>query len=133
MTRKTVKMGRAHYNLLFILLVACNSGDSKVSNALPPTDADTGLKWTDYREGELPPVGYYDALDSVIKKWNIRYERIEGGCEPAPLEKRRYEKGNGEYFQLLEKQYGKDWRRRFDDEVKTVGRYFDKINADHTK
>ena len=126
-------MIKASYCLLFILLFACNSGDSKVVNALPATAADSGLKWTDYREGELPPVGYYDALDSVIKKWNIRYERIEGGCEPAPLEKHRYEKGNRAYFQLLEKQYGKDWRLRFDDEVKAVGLYFDKINANRTK
>lgn len=80
-------------------------------------NTDTTLKWIDYREGELPPVGYYTALDSTIKKWNIRYERIEGGCEIIPGEKQRYEQNNEKYFRMLEKRFGNNWRQRFDKEV----------------
>ncbi|WP_156104490.1 FEKKY domain-containing protein [Chryseobacterium populi] len=104
------------YSLLLILAISCN-GTEKNNNTAKSTDADSTLKWIDYHEGELPPVGYYAALDSTIKKWNIRYERIDGGCEVIPGKKQQYEQNNEQYFRLLEKQFGKDWRKRFDMEV----------------
>lgn len=100
-----------------VLLFSCN-GTESTNHAAKDTVAS--LKWVDYREGELPPIGYYSALDSVIKKWGIRYERIEGGCEVVPGQKQRHERNNKKYFGLLEKKFGKDWRERFDEEVSTL-------------
>ncbi|WP_162902828.1 FEKKY domain-containing protein [Taibaiella koreensis] len=89
--------------------------------------------WTDYREGELPPVGFYDAMDSVIKKWNIRYSRIEGGCEVIPGAKQRYEPNNQRYFRQLEQQFGKDWRQRFNAEVRILDSVLHKTTADRIR
>ncbi|SIO50134.1 FEKKY domain-containing protein [Chitinophaga niabensis] len=81
---------------------------------------ETALLWTDYRIGELPPEGYYDAIDSVVKKWNINYKRVEGGCEATVKDKEKHEAGNAGYFQELEKQYGKHWREQFNKEVREL-------------
>lgn len=80
----------------------------------------TALLWTDYRIGELPPEGYYDAMDSVVKKWNIRYKRVEGGCEATPEDKKKNEAGNAAYFRELEGQYGKHWKAQFTKEVREL-------------
>ncbi|MEY8759337.1 hypothetical protein [Chryseobacterium tongliaoense] len=107
------------YSLLLILVISCN-GTEKNNHTAKAKDVDSTLKWIDYHEGELPPVGYYSAFDSTIKKWNIRYERIDGGCEVIPGKKQQYEQNNKRYFRLLEKKFGKDWRQRFDLEVSTL-------------
>ncbi|MCH5597485.1 FEKKY domain-containing protein [Niabella ginsengisoli] len=107
--------------LLFQIVVSCGQKQSKPAMdaaASPPTD--TTSLWVDYRIGELPPEGYYDAFDSIIRKWNIRYQRTEGGCEATPSEKQQHEAGNEKYFRQLEAKFGKDWRQQFDAEVKKL-------------
>lgn len=105
------------YAVLF-LFFSCKDSPHQASAVVEKED--TTLKWVDYRVGELPPVGYYDATDSMVRKWAIRYERVEGGCEINDSEKMAYEKRNPEYFRLLEQRFGKDWRTRFDAEVATL-------------
>ena len=112
-----IRINISWYSLLLLVLVACNDVPEG-NNSNTVTQIDTSLKWVDYRNGELPPVGYYDATDSIIKKWDIRYERVEGGCEVDDAEKQRYEKDNHKYFNILEQKHGKDWRKKFDAEVK---------------
>jgi len=109
-----------YFCLLFFLFLSCDGTQTARNNTATGKGADSSLKWIDYRQGELPPEGYYSALDSTIKKWGIRYERIEGGCEIILGEKQRYEQHNDEYFQLLEKKFGSNWRQRFDQEVKQL-------------
>lgn len=78
------------------------------------------LCWKDIRIGELPPVGAYDGIDSLVKKWDLCYERIEAGCEVkdsvAKLEK-AYEHSNTVYFKSLEKKLGKNWKQQFEREL----------------
>ena len=104
--------------ILFFLCFFCKekNGNSVIENSTK-TVSDSTLKWVDYRIGELPPVGYYDAFDSIIKKWDIKYERIEGGCVVENSEKRKYEKNNPKYFRVLKEKFGKNWREKFDAEV----------------
>ncbi|MFV0604363.1 MAG: hypothetical protein ACK5NK_00855 [Niabella sp.] len=105
--------------LYIIVWAAFSCNNSTNSRSDLPSETDTVLEWVDYRYGELPPQGYYDALDSIIKKWDIRYKRIEGGCEAdeAKKEQKEYEKNNSKYFHQLEHKFGKNWRNRFDAEV----------------
>lgn len=78
------------------------------------------LCWKDIRIGELPPVGAYDGIDSLVKKWDVCYERIEAGCEIndsiTKLEK-AYQHSNTVYFKSLEKKLGKNWKQQFDREL----------------
>lgn len=99
-----------------IFIVSCLQ---KTSDKKPPKDAAV-LLWTDYRIGELPPEGYYYARDSIIRKWNIRYKRIEGGCEATLADKKKYEAGNAGYFLELEKQHGEHWQEQFEKEVREL-------------
>lgn len=116
--------------LVLALIVSCKEKSSKVSNSPKVTVTNVNsLKWTDYHTGELPPVGYYLAFDSIIHRWGIKYERIEGGCEQMPYEKNRYEKHNEQYFHLLEKKFGKNWHQRFNDEVAALDLVFKKENT----
>jgi hypothetical protein len=116
-------MIRICYSLLLLicLLVACKEKRkhhvAKIANTIK---TDTTLKWVDYNIGELPPIGQYDAFDSIIKKWNIRYQRIEGGCNATPAQKSSYENQNPKYFKVLESRFGKNWRTRFDEEVEAL-------------
>lgn len=108
--------------LIVPLIISCtrNNGRTDVKVAVPVIAVDTSLKWVDYRIGEPPPVGYYAAFDSVIKKWKIRYQRIEGGCEELPAERDKYEKDNPRYFKILEIKYGKGWLKHFYADVKAL-------------
>ncbi|MCT2563916.1 hypothetical protein [Chryseobacterium herbae] len=78
------------------------------------------LCWKDIRVGELPPEGAYDGIDSLVKKWNLCYERIETGCEVTDsitqLQK-QYDSSNTMYFKSLEKKLGKNWKKQFDHEL----------------
>jgi len=112
-----------YITIVLAVLAACKENSQHAATGKTSSvAADTTLKWTDYRIGEPPPVGYYSAFDSVIKKWHIRHERIEGGCEATPEERSVYEKDNPKYFRVLEKQFGKDWLRRFHAEVEVLTR-----------
>lgn len=125
-----------YFCLLFFLFFSCDGTQTARNNtAAGRKGADSSLKWIDYRQGELPPEGYYSALDSTIKKWGIRYERIEGGCEIIPGEKQRYEQHNEKYFEQLEKQFGMGWRQRFDQEVRILDSILNnstQIGLDHS-
>lgn len=122
------------YGLLLALFVSCTQKNGHTDRGKETvTTADSTLKWIDYRFGELPPVGYYMAMDSIIRKWGIRYERMEGGCEVRPAEQRRYEKDNYKYFRILENTYGKNWRERFNAEVSALDREFQKDKQTHKK
>jgi hypothetical protein len=116
--------------LLSIVLVLAFSCEEKTQDAdhAKVAAVDTTLKWTHYHIGEPPPDGYYAAFDSVIKRWNIRYERIDGGCEELPEERARYEKDNPKYFKILDKRFGKNWLQRFHAEVKALDSTLKKDN-----
>jgi hypothetical protein len=113
--------------LIFSSCSQTNNHEKKI--ATTAIAIDTNLKWVDYRIGELPQEGYYTAFDSVIKKWNIRYERIEGGCEELPDERRRYEKDNPKYFKILETRFGNDWLDHFHADVKALDSNLQKNSA----
>ncbi len=116
----------AFYGAVVLLLFCACKQKGKHAHVENIVATDTSLKWVDYRIGELPPVNYYNAFDSVIKKWNIRYQRIEGGCEALPEERIVYEKDNNKYFLVLEKKFGHDWLKRFYAEVKALDNSLDK-------
>lgn len=116
------------YSLLFFAFISLNSckNDSKKLEIESLDNHASNLKWIDYKIGTLPPEGAYDAFDSIIKKWNINYERIESGCEPDSVEQKKYEKDNPKYFAELEKKFGKNWRRKFDQEVENLEKELNK-------
>ncbi|UIR56802.1 hypothetical protein LZQ00_03050 [Sphingobacterium sp. SRCM116780] len=103
------------------LFIACTN---KLGNQKPQTittsPIDTSLLWIDYRLGELPPQGAYDGIDTLVKKYKLRYQRIEAGCEIGEEEERlkaKYANQNQRYFQEMEKVHGKDWKKQFDEEL----------------
>jgi hypothetical protein len=62
------------------------------------------------------------AIDSLVKKWNLCYERIEAGCiitDSIEDLKKQYEASNKIYFKSLEKNLGKNWKQQFDKELQT--------------
>lgn len=78
------------------------------------------LCWKDIRMGELPPQGAYDGIDSLVKKWNLCYERIETGCEVTDSIthlQRQYDRSNTIYFKSLETKLGENWKQQFDKEL----------------
>lgn len=86
-----MKQAAYYIGILAIVLVSCEQKSShNIKKKVKITD--TTLKWIDYRVGTTPPVGYYTAFDSIIKKWHIRYKRIEAGCEELPEVRTKYEK-----------------------------------------
>lgn len=107
------------------LLLACHSSTHRKEPVQP---SETSGCWIDFTIGELPPANYYDAKDSIIRKWQLCYKRIEGGCEATVEEKKYHEQGNEKYFKLLAAKYGKDWFQRFNKEVKDLDAVLGKSN-----
>lgn len=109
--------------LLFFLL-SCKPDVTNKSTVTKKTIKNKEpLCWKDLRYGELPPVGAYDGIDSLVKKWNLCYERIEAGCEITDSIqdlKNQYEASNAIYFKNLEARLGKDWKRVFDKELQVA-------------
>jgi len=107
---------------MHIAFISCkHTGSRPIDIDVKQTaNTESSLKWVDYHIGELPPLNYYQGFDSVIKKWGIRYQRIDGGCEEILEERQRYEKDNPKYFLILEKKFGKGWRQRFFTEVRRL-------------
>ncbi|WDF57382.1 FEKKY domain-containing protein [Mucilaginibacter sp. KACC 22063] len=114
---------------VLLLLISCKENKKHAAN-LKATIIDTSLKWIDYRIGERPPEGYFTAFDSIIKKWNIRYQRIEGGCTALPAQRQMYEKDNPKYFKILQQRFGKDWYTRFQRQVKELDSALHKQSTD---
>ncbi|AZA83695.1 hypothetical protein C1637_14360 [Chryseobacterium lactis] len=102
-------------SLLFFLF-SCKKPDA-------PKQAEEkkdSLCWNDFRYGELPPERAYHGIDSLVKKWNLCYHRIEAGCvitDSIEKLKKQYESSNAIYFKSMEKTLGKDWKQRFDQQL----------------
>ena len=62
----------------------------------------------DYKNGE--------AFYKVAKRWKIRFE--SKGCVINNSLKRKIEKNNKEAIANIERKYGKDWKQKFNEEVK---------------
>lgn len=118
---------------LMILLMACNNNtDGQKPQTTATAQIDTSLVWIDYRIGELAPYSFYAGLDSLVKKYKLRYQRIEAGCEVGKTEellKTKYDQQNQRYFKEMEKIHGKDWKKRFDVELQVL----DSINEVRAK
>lgn len=79
--------------------------------------------WVDYIVGEPPMINEFNGIDTLVKKWKINYTRILGGCEKndsvVEIEK-KHEIKNKIYFKKLEIKLGKNWRQKFDLELKKL-------------
>jgi|GEM_PF-1105273 len=100
---------------------SCNTNEANQNNKVIALQKEVPtLCWTDFRVGGLPPQGAYDGIDSLVRKWNLCYERIENGCEVSDsvvaLQK-HYDSLNNLYFKSLEPKYGKNWKQQFDAEL----------------
>ncbi|UEQ77436.1 hypothetical protein [Chryseobacterium arthrosphaerae] len=109
---------------LWFVFVSCKPDPAPVTRTSQKSVKTTdSLCWKDFRYGELPPVGAYDAIDSLVKKWNLCYERIEAGCvitDSIKNLKKQYQASNKLYFESLEKKLGKNWKQDFDKELHTL-------------
>lgn len=109
---------------LLLFLVSCSKDTSKKAQSTnvktKASEKTELLCWKDVRAGELPPEGAYYAIDSLVKKWGLCYERIETGCEidnnTIKLQEDA-ERSNDLYFKSLEKKLGKNWKQQFDKEL----------------
>ncbi len=75
--------------------------------------------WIDYVLGGPPLPNEFKAIDSLTKKYNINYKRVEFGCEYTNndiLQKEKYNIENAKYFKELEAVLGKNWKQNFDKE-----------------
>jgi hypothetical protein len=106
--------------LFSVLIISCNSASNTSKIVSAKETKNTNDCWTDFRIGELPPMGYYDGIDSLVKKWSLCYTRIEGGCvidDSTETLSKKYEIENKKYFKQLESKFGKDWKHKFDKEL----------------
>lgn len=129
---------------LLMVFISCKPDPAAVTKTSQKSAKTTdSLCWKDFRYGELPPVGAYDAIDSLVKKWGLCYERIEAGCEITDSIKnlkKQYEASNELYFESLEKKLGKNWKQNFDKELHTldsinwirIKREMDSLNRNQT-
>ena len=62
----------------------------------------------DYKNGKC--------FSIVAKRWGIKFEST--GCVINNSLKRKIEKNNTEAFKNIERKYGKDWKEKFNEEVK---------------
>lgn len=105
-----------------LFVISCNPETAKKTKSVTADveNKSEPLCWKDIRAGELPPVGAYDAIDSLVKKWNLCYERIETGCEITDSTRKiqkEADRTNEIYFKSLEKKLGKNWKQQFDKEL----------------
>lgn len=106
-----------------LFMISCSPDAAKktksaISNDVKKTEP---LCWKDIRAGELPPAGAYDAIDSLVKKWDLCYERIETGCDITDSTRKiqkEADRTNEVYFKSLEKKLGKNWKQHFDKELR---------------
>ena len=57
-----------------------------------------------------------DAFSNVAKRWGITFK--SNGCVISNSLRRKIEKNNKEAFANIERKYGKDWKEKFNAEVK---------------
>jgi hypothetical protein len=106
--------------VLFILILqSCIHATDQTKVTLPDESKNINGCWTDFRIGELPPLGYYYAMDSLVKKWDLCYTREESGCEvndSIRILQQKYKASNEAYFESLKAKLGNDWKQKFDKE-----------------
>ncbi len=81
-------------------------------------------KWIDAVIGK-PFMPHFEAKAKIAKKWGINYEPLFLGCvvdDELLAEREAREKSNEAYFAKLEAKFGKDWRKKFDAEVKQLSK-----------
>jgi hypothetical protein len=106
--------------VLTVLLTSCNNTLDSSKMAIDTKSDSVSGCWIDFRIGELPPMGYYDGIDSLVKRWNLCYTRMEGGCvidDSTEFLSKKYKIENDKYFTQLEAKLGKDWKLKFDSEL----------------
>lgn len=57
-----------------------------------------------------------DVLTNVAKRWGITFK--SNGCVINNSLRRKIEKNNREAFANIERKFGKDWKQKFNEEVK---------------
>lgn len=76
--------------------------------------------WVDYVMGK-PYIPYFEAKKEVAKEWGINYKVKFVGCkvtDKMQAEKKLVNAANQKYFAKLAQKHGKDWKARFDIDVK---------------
>jgi len=112
------------FYFIMMWFMSCNNspGDQKPQTPIR-SQIDTSLVWVDYLTGAPTVPGSYDGIDSLVKKYKLRYRRINAGCvvgEKEELLKAKYDQQNQRYFKEIEKIHGKDWKKRFDKELQVL-------------
>ena len=62
-------------------------------------------------------------MDTLIKKYKLRYQLIESGYDigdEKEMLKAKYDHQNQCYFREMEKIHGKHWKKRFDAELQVL-------------
>jgi hypothetical protein len=99
--------------LIMSLFIACNNktgNQEPQATATARTQIDTSLGWVEYRLGELTDPRSNEAMDTLVKKYKLRYYRFEAGCvigEEEEMLKAKYDHQNQRYFREMEKIHGK--------------------------
>jgi hypothetical protein len=122
-----------------LILQSCNNPSDQTKVTIPDETKNISGCWTDFRIGELPPVGYYDGIDSLVKKWDLCYTRMDGGCvmdDSTKTLSKQYKIENEKYFKQLEAKLGKNWKQQFDKELHILDsinwvKMNDKLHAPH--
>ncbi len=105
--------------LIFILSVSITfigCLQKQKTDDVTKTDNSKGI-WIDLILGGPPLPNQFKAIDSLTKKYNINYKRIEMGCEFSNIDlllRKKYEIENALYFKELEKTLDKNWKNKFD-------------------
>ncbi len=105
--------------LIFILSISTTfigCLQKQKTDELTKIDNSKGV-WIDLILGGPPLPNEFEAIDLLIKKYNINYKRIEMGCEFSNKDiilRENYEIENALYFKELEKTLGKNWKNNFD-------------------
>lgn len=118
MKRNTISI--AAFILSFFMGSCSPDASKKTKSSLQKAEI---LCWKDIKAGELPPEGAYYAIDSLVKKWGLCYERIETGCEvndSIRTIQKEADRSNDKYFKSLEKKLGKNWKQKFDRELQNL-------------
>ncbi len=114
--------------LLFIILVSmivvcCKNEVNNLTKIISEKPKKVEGIWIDYIFGGPPMPKEFEGIDFLTKKYKINYKRVEFGCEYSDsdiLQKEKYKIENQIYFKELEFKLGKDWKQKFDLELKKL-------------
>jgi hypothetical protein len=109
-------------------LLSCSSSNDKKNTTAPSLTKQTiqtntqidSLCWIDFIVGGPPLPNEFVGIDSLVKKYDLCYYRIENGCEVSDSifeVQKKYEKQNQLYFTKLQSKLGMDWKKKFDQEL----------------